>query len=107
MSADAGITGRVAPGRRPYLNTGYSLHSCAHLRNHGLAPRRAGSLGEDRGPMRILTYGFLLKRERRDRAYIYDLGTALDELERRDPNTALITLCVGVGMGTATITERI
>jgi len=35
------------------------------------------------------------------------LGTALDELERRDLNTALITLCVGAGMGTATIIERI
>jgi acetyl-CoA C-acetyltransferase len=34
------------------------------------------------------------------------LGTALDELERRDKNTALITLCVGGGMGIATIIER-
>lgn len=34
------------------------------------------------------------------------LGTVLDELERRDLNTALITLCVGAGMGTATIIER-
>jgi acetyl-CoA C-acetyltransferase len=35
------------------------------------------------------------------------LGTALDELERRDLRTALITLCVGAGMGTATIIERV
>lgn len=35
------------------------------------------------------------------------LGTALDELERRDLSTALITLCVGAGMGTATIIERL
>ena len=35
------------------------------------------------------------------------LGTVLDELERRDLNTALATLCVGAGMGTATIIERI
>lgn len=35
------------------------------------------------------------------------LGAALDELERRDLNTALITLCIGAGMGTATIIERI
>jgi len=35
------------------------------------------------------------------------LGTALDELERRDLSTALITLCVGGGMGIATIIERI
>jgi acetyl-CoA C-acetyltransferase len=35
------------------------------------------------------------------------LGTALDEIERRDLNTALITLCVGAGMGTATIIERV
>ena len=34
------------------------------------------------------------------------LGTALDELERRGLGTALITLCVGAGMGTATIIER-
>lgn len=35
------------------------------------------------------------------------LGTVLDELERQDLNTALITLCVGAGMGTATIIERV
>ncbi len=35
------------------------------------------------------------------------LGTALDELERRDKETALITLCVGGGMGIATIIERV
>jgi len=35
------------------------------------------------------------------------LGTALDELERRDLGTALITLCIGAGMGTATIIERV
>ncbi|HEU4659867.1 MAG TPA: acetyl-CoA C-acetyltransferase [Pseudolabrys sp.] len=35
------------------------------------------------------------------------LGTAIDELERRDLNTALITLCIGAGMGTATIIERV
>lgn len=35
------------------------------------------------------------------------LGTALDELERRDLETALITLCVGGGMGIATIIERV
>ena len=34
------------------------------------------------------------------------LGTALDELERRDLQTALITLCAGGGMGIATIIER-
>ncbi|MCZ7641951.1 MAG: acetyl-CoA C-acetyltransferase [Pseudorhodoplanes sp.] len=35
------------------------------------------------------------------------LGTALDELERRNLNTALVTLCIGAGMGTATIIERV
>jgi acetyl-CoA C-acetyltransferase len=35
------------------------------------------------------------------------LGTVLDELERRDLSTALVTLCVGAGMGTATIIERL
>ncbi|MCZ2115460.1 MAG: acetyl-CoA C-acetyltransferase [Anaerolineae bacterium] len=35
------------------------------------------------------------------------LGTALDELERRDLSTALITLCAGGGMGIATIIERV
>ena len=35
------------------------------------------------------------------------LGTVLDELERRDEETALVTLCIGVGMGTATIIERV
>ena len=35
------------------------------------------------------------------------LGTALDELERTGKATALITLCVGGGMGIATIIERV
>ncbi len=35
------------------------------------------------------------------------LGTVLDELERTDKETALTTLCVGAGMGTATIIERV
>jgi acetyl-CoA C-acetyltransferase len=35
------------------------------------------------------------------------LGTVLDELERADLQTALITLCVGGGMGIATIIERV
>ena len=35
------------------------------------------------------------------------LGTALDELERSDKETALVTLCVGAGMGTATVIERV
>ncbi len=34
-------------------------------------------------------------------------GIVLDELERRDLSTALVTLCVGAGMGTATIIERV
>ncbi|MBP8811724.1 MAG: acetyl-CoA C-acetyltransferase [Kofleriaceae bacterium] len=35
------------------------------------------------------------------------LGTALDELERTSRGTALITLCIGGGMGIATIIERV
>jgi len=35
------------------------------------------------------------------------LGTVLDELERSGKQTALITLCIGAGMGTATIIERV
>lgn len=35
------------------------------------------------------------------------IETALDELERRDQSTALIAMCTGGGMGTATIIERI
>jgi acetyl-CoA C-acetyltransferase len=35
------------------------------------------------------------------------LGTVLDELERRNKSTGLITLCVGGGMGVATIIERV
>jgi acetyl-CoA C-acetyltransferase len=34
-------------------------------------------------------------------------GTVLDEIERRDLNVALVTLCIGAGMGTATIIERV
>lgn len=35
------------------------------------------------------------------------IGTLLDELERRDLSTGLVTMCTGGGMGTATIIERI
>ena len=35
------------------------------------------------------------------------VGAALDELERTGKSTALITLCIGAGMGAATIIERV
>jgi acetyl-CoA C-acetyltransferase len=35
------------------------------------------------------------------------IGTALDELERRNKSIALVTLCIGAGMGTATLIERL
>jgi acetyl-CoA C-acetyltransferase len=35
------------------------------------------------------------------------VGTALDELERADKNTALITLCIAGGQGVALIIERV
>lgn len=35
------------------------------------------------------------------------IGTLIDELERRDLTTGLVTMCTGGGMGTATIIERI
>ena len=35
------------------------------------------------------------------------IETALDELERRDQTTALIAMCTGGGMATATIIERV
>ncbi len=34
------------------------------------------------------------------------IGTAIDEMERADLNTALVTMCIGGGMGVATILER-
>ncbi|MGB6566391.1 MAG: acetyl-CoA C-acyltransferase, partial [Xanthobacteraceae bacterium] len=35
------------------------------------------------------------------------LGTLVDEMERRNVTTGLVTLCIGAGMGTATIIERV
>ncbi|BBZ27109.1 acetyl-CoA acetyltransferase [Mycolicibacterium madagascariense] len=35
------------------------------------------------------------------------IGTVLDELERQDLTTGLVTMCTGAGMGTATIVERV
>ena len=34
-------------------------------------------------------------------------GTVLDEMERRGLSNALVTLCIGAGMGTATIIEKV
>ena len=35
------------------------------------------------------------------------LGTVIDELERQNKSTGLVTLCIGGGMGIATIIERV
>jgi acetyl-CoA C-acetyltransferase len=35
------------------------------------------------------------------------VGTALDELERTKGRYALITMCIGLGMGIATVIERV
>ena len=35
------------------------------------------------------------------------MGTLIDELERQDKKTGLVTLCIGGGMGIATIIERV
>jgi acetyl-CoA C-acetyltransferase len=35
------------------------------------------------------------------------LGTLLDEMEARDLETGLATLCIGSGMGAATVIERV
>ena len=35
------------------------------------------------------------------------LGTLLDELERQNKSTGMVTMCVGGGMGIATIIERV
>jgi acetyl-CoA C-acetyltransferase len=35
------------------------------------------------------------------------LGTLIDELERRNLKRGLVTLCVGGGMGIATVVERV
>jgi acetyl-CoA C-acetyltransferase len=35
------------------------------------------------------------------------IGTVLDELERRELTTGLVTMCTGGGMGTATVIERV
>ncbi len=55
----------------------------------------------------------LLRHDRRHRrrlgrrAVLGILGTLVDELERRDLRYGLATLCVGGGMGIATIIERV
>jgi acetyl-CoA C-acetyltransferase len=35
------------------------------------------------------------------------IGTLLDELERQGKSTGLVTMCIGGGMGIATIVERV
>jgi acetyl-CoA C-acetyltransferase len=35
------------------------------------------------------------------------MGTVLDELEARDKNVGVVTLCIGGGMGIATVVERV
>ena len=38
---------------------------------------------------------------------MHSVTSVLDELERTNKSTALVTLCIGGGMGTATIIERV
>jgi acetyl-CoA C-acetyltransferase len=42
---------------------------------------------------------------RGDRAML--LGTAIDELERADKQSAVVAMCIGGGQGIATIVERV
>ena len=45
--------------------------------------------------------------QRYEKALVTNDVAVLDELERRNLNSALVTLCIGAGMGTATIIERV
>ena len=63
---------------------------------------------EDQGPQRInVNGGAIALGHPLGATGAMLLGTVLDELERRDLSTALITLCAGGGMGIATVIERV
>jgi acetyl-CoA C-acetyltransferase len=78
------------------VNEAFAAQALAVVRELGLPPERTNpngsgiSLGHPIGAT-----GAML------------IQTALDELERRDLSTALVTMCTGGGMGTATIIERV
>ena len=78
------------------INEAFAAIPLQTMRNLGLDPERVNpnggaiALGHPLGA----TGGMLI-------------GTALDELERRGLGTALVTMCIGGGMGIATILERL
>ena len=83
------------------LGVGNDLLLAAEHRIEG-GPRRVGCRRGHLGDEVVRDDGVLLFAQ-----HILQLGTLLDEMERRNLSTGLATLCVGAGMGTATIIERV
>jgi len=87
--------------RRPSVVPSGAGLRVVYLASAGKPMRTAAYRGFPRPGMvigdQVATDGILARR----------LGCPIDELERRDLKTALITLCIGAGMGTATIIERV
>ena len=78
------------------LNEAFAAQSLAVINTLGLDPAKVNPMG-----------GAIALGHPLGATGAMILGMALDELERSGKSTALITLCIGAGMGTATIIERV
>jgi acetyl-CoA C-acetyltransferase len=78
------------------LNEAFSVQAVAVLRELGIDPAKVNVNG-----------GSIAMGHPLGATGCIILGTLLDELERQDKQTGLASLCVGAGMGIATIIERV
>ena len=78
------------------LNEAFAAQSLAVMNTLGLDPAKVNRMG-----------GAIALGHPLGATGAMILGTLVDELERRDLRTGIATLCIGAGMGVATIVERV
>ena len=81
---------------------------CPHCRLLiGAGRARSGAAEDGDARSRGSAAGVLANAARREHGEAIDHGTVIDALEDRNLSTGLVTLCIGGGMGIATIVERV
>ena len=103
----ARLAGALAPGTVILLHGDLGAGKTAFVR--GLAEGLGVAEDEVSSPTFTLVHEYRGGRLPLYHADLYRLpaGTTLDELERTGGRYGLVTLCIGAGMGVATIIERV